>query len=41
MQDPVTKAEHYRKAANKYGEMAKQEDVDYVWGAARIIETPG
>jgi hypothetical protein len=30
MQDPVTKAEHYRKAANKYGEMAKQADVDYV-----------
>jgi hypothetical protein len=30
MQDPATKAEHYRKAANKYGEMAKQADVDYV-----------
>jgi hypothetical protein len=30
MQDPVTKAEHYRKAASKYGEMAKQAEVDYV-----------
>jgi hypothetical protein len=30
MQDPMTKAEHYRKAANKYGEMAKQAEVDYV-----------
>jgi len=30
MQDPVTKAEHYRKAANKYGEMAKLAEVDYV-----------
>jgi hypothetical protein len=30
MQDPVTKAERYRKAANKYGEMAKQAEVDYV-----------
>jgi hypothetical protein len=30
MQDPVTKAEQYRKAANKYGEMAKQAEADYV-----------
>jgi hypothetical protein len=30
MQDPVTKAEHYRKAANKYGEMAKQAEADYM-----------
>jgi hypothetical protein len=30
MQDPVTKAELYRKAANKYGEMAKQAEADYV-----------
>jgi hypothetical protein len=30
MRDPVTKAEHYRRAANKYGEMAKQAEVDYV-----------
>jgi hypothetical protein len=30
MQDPVTKAEYYRKAASKYGEMAKQVEVDYV-----------
>jgi hypothetical protein len=30
MQDPVTKAEHYRKAANKYGEMAKQAEVNYI-----------
>jgi hypothetical protein len=30
MQDPVTKAERYRKAANKYGEMAKHAEVDYV-----------
>jgi hypothetical protein len=25
-----TKAERYRKAANKYGEMAKQAEADYV-----------
>jgi hypothetical protein len=30
MEDPVTKAERYRKAANKYGEMAKQAEADYV-----------
>ena len=30
MQDPVIKAEHYRKAANRYGEMAKRAEVDYV-----------
>jgi hypothetical protein len=30
MQDPVSKAERYRKAANKYGEMAKQAGVGYV-----------
>ncbi len=30
MQDPVTKAERYRKAANKYGEMAKQAEAEYV-----------
>ena len=30
MEDPVTKAERYRKAANKYGEMAKQADEEYV-----------
>jgi hypothetical protein len=30
MKDPVTKAERYRKAANKYGEMAKHAEVDYV-----------
>jgi hypothetical protein len=30
MQDPVTKAERYRKAANKYAEMAKQAEADYV-----------
>jgi hypothetical protein len=30
MQDPVTKAEYYRKAASKYGEMAKQAEVDCV-----------
>jgi hypothetical protein len=28
--DPVTKAEHYRRAANKYGEMAKQAEVHCV-----------
>ena len=26
----MTKAERYRKAANKYGEMAKQADEEYV-----------
>jgi hypothetical protein len=30
MQDPVTKAERYRKAANKYANMAKEAEVDYV-----------
>jgi hypothetical protein len=30
MQDPVTKAERYRKAANKYAEMAKHAEADYV-----------
>ncbi len=30
MQDPVTKAERYRKAANKYGEMAKRAEAEYV-----------
>jgi hypothetical protein len=30
MQDPVTKAERYRKAASKYGEMAKYAEADYV-----------
>ena len=30
MEDPVTKAERYRKAANQYGEMAKQAEADYV-----------
>jgi hypothetical protein len=29
MQDPV-KAERYRKAANKYANMAKEAEVDYV-----------
>ena len=30
MQDPVTKAERYRKAANKYANIAKEAEVDYV-----------
>jgi rubrerythrin len=30
MQDPVTKAERYRKAADKYANMAKEAEVDYV-----------
>ena len=29
-EDALSKAERYRNAANKYGEMAKQEEVDYV-----------
>jgi hypothetical protein len=37
MQDPVTKAERYRKAANKYGEMAKQAEVDYVAEICRKV----
>jgi hypothetical protein len=30
MQDAVTKAERYRKAASKYGEMAKYAEAEYV-----------
>ena len=30
MQDAVTKAERYRKAANKYGELAKHAEPDYL-----------
>jgi hypothetical protein len=30
MQGPVTKAERYQKAANKYANMAKEAEVDYV-----------
>jgi hypothetical protein len=43
MEDPVTKAERYRKAANKYGEMAKQADEEYVAEVYRkvAVRCPG
>jgi hypothetical protein len=36
-EDALSKAERYRKAANKYGEMAKQAEPDYLAEAFRKV----